>query len=167
MLRRGVKYFRRFRLIRTVFTVFSVVFTLLGTGLAVLVLTVISLVVLPVAVLCGFAVVFASAVLRRRAIRGIEGELRGKRVSVFFPEREGKGLDSTFLDGVCRRLADEGETVLVVTPYFISPSGLGGRGGFLAYRKESESVYLVRRYLFFALRKKLLETETERTVCYY
>lgn len=167
MFRRGIKYFRRFRLIRTVLTVFSVVFSLLGTGLAVLVLTVVSLVVLPIAVLFGFAAVFTSTVFRRRAIRELESEIKGRRVSVFFPEREGRGLDSDFLDRACRRLADEGETVLVVTPYFISPSGLGGRGGFLTYRKEAESVYLVRRYLFFAIRKKLLETEAERTVCYF
>ncbi len=164
-LRRGIKYFRRFRLIRTVFTVFSVVFALLGTGLAVLVLTVLSLVVLPLAVLFGFSAVFISTVFRRRALDELEPIVKGRRVSVLFPERA--RFESGFFEQLCRRFANEGEVVIIVTPCFVSAAGFGARRPFVTYREEAEGLYLVRRYLFFALRKRLLESKTERTVEYF
>jgi hypothetical protein len=63
--------------------------------------------------------------------------------------------------------AEEGVTVIVVTPYTVSGRGLGGRGRFFTARREADHLYVVRRHYFFTLRRRVLDRlDGEITVVY-
>ena len=57
--------------------------------------------------------------------------------------------------------------VLVVSPYPVSPRGLGGKGSFFTARKEAEGIYLVRRHYFFMLRKRVLDAMGQNITMIY
>ena len=87
-------------------------------------------------------------------------QLEDRRVYVFF------GIDSPFGQGNAMSFAErENSAVLIVSPFWVSPRGLGRRKPYLNVRQERAHVYLIRRYFFFSLRKKLLTPD--KTVLVY
>lgn len=165
---KALKYFRRFRLIRTLFTVFSYIFTFLGTGVALIIISVIFLVIMPILAIFGFAAVFISVFKRNKVCAFMNQELKDKKVFVFFPPRDPKYYKCPFFVGNCQDMANaENSAVIVVTPYFMLSEGIFSRHAFLTVRKESDNIYTVRKYIFFTLRKRVLERNTKRTVYFY
>ncbi len=162
----AMRYYKPFRIIRRVFTFISLAVTLLGTGVALLILTVLSLVILPIAVLIGFAAVFCSMLGVRRARRRLGDELKGKRVEMVFPSRERMYDGSDYLCAWAEHTARNGEVMIVVSPYFVSPRGLFGRKRYLTLRAEQERVYILRKFAYFRLRRHF-EKLAERVVCYF
>ncbi len=159
---RAMRYYKPLRMIRRVFSVIYFSVTLLGAGVALLVLTVLSLVVLPILVLSWFALLILSMLGIRRAKRQLSAELAGRGVEVIFPTRESL-LGSEFLRGWAKSGGDG--LLIVVSPYFISPRGIFGKKQYLTLRKESERVILIRRFAYFRLREPL--KAAARVVCYF
>ena len=163
-----LKYFRRFRLIRTLFTIFSYIFTFLGTGVALIIVSAIFLIIMPIFAVVIFAAVFLSVFKRKKVCAFMKEELNEKKVFVFIPPRDPKYYNSPFFVGNCRDMAkSENSAVIVVTPYFMDAKGINSHRAFLTLRKESDNIYTVRRYIFFTLRKRVLEKDTERNVYFY
>ncbi len=164
---RAMKYSMPFRIVRRIFTAVSLAVTLLGTGVALLVLTVLSLVVLPIAVLIGFAAVFSSMLGVKNARDRLSRELKGRRVEIVFPSRERIRNGSELLCAWAKGNAARGDALIVVSPYFVSPRGLFGRCGYRTMRVECEHVYVLRKFAYFRMRKDLFTRIAERVVCYF
>ncbi len=164
---RAMKYYKPFRIIRRIFAAVSLAVTLLGTGVVLLVLTVLSLVVLPIAVLVCFGAVTASMLGVRKARRRLTDELGGRRVEVVFPSRERIRDGSELLCAWARSRANGDGALIVVSPYFVSPRGLFGRKAYLALRVDGERVYILRKFAYFRIRKDLFTRIAVQVVCYF
>ena len=143
-------YLRRIRMISILIRVVSVIFSVLQTGALVLLTTAVLFILLPILLLLILVGTIAALADRRRSLRILERELTGKRVYVFFCIRGGFGESNA------RALAREGNTtVLVVSPYWISPAAFGSHRPFVNLRREEEALFLIRRYFYFSVRKRL------------
>lgn len=161
VIKRLVLYLRRLRVVRIILSVALAVGTLLTVGL-------LSAVALPF-LFFGAGVLTVMAGLRSRRMNGIlAAELAGARIRILIPPRGLSLSDGSFFIRNARAMAaEQGVAVLVVTPYLLSPRGLGGRGGFFTARKESDGLFVVRKPYFFALRKQVLDASgADVTVVY-
>lgn len=153
-------YIRRFRMISFIVRLAGWMFTIVQTGALVLLTTAVFFVILPL-----LAVILAGALITalldtRRSLHWMKRQLEDRRVYVFF------GIDSPFGQGNAMSFAErENSAVLIVSPFWVSPRGLGRRKPYLNVRQERAHVYLIRRYFFFSLRKKLLTSD--KTVLVY
>ena len=78
--------------------------------------------------------------------------LEGREVYVLFLTKH----ENPFLAQNAKSLAmQENCTVLIVSPYWISGRGLFAARFFCTVRKETENIYLVRRYYLFMLKRKV------------
>lgn len=93
--------------------------------------------------------------------------LAEKAVCIFFPAREPNFFDSCFFVGQCREMSSNGYAVLVVTPFFISQKGISGNKMYLTVREDLDNVFMVRRYIFFALRRNVLERSVKKCIYFY
>ena len=144
-------YLRRVKLIQTVLSLTVAV----GTLAAVAALWV---AVLPFLILGVGGLTLWISLRARRMSRRLEESLAGQRIRVLIPSR-GKALrtGSFFIRWAQSMGHEEGVTVLVISPYLLSPKGLGGKGFFLTARKEADGVYILRRHYYFALRRRVLD----------
>ena len=95
-------------------------------------------------------------------------KLAAKNLFVFFPARGDRFEESRFFKGNCLDLASKKDcAVLIVSPYYIFKKGLGGKKFFFSVREEAKNVYIVRRYAFFYLRKRLIDTADKQAVYFY
>jgi hypothetical protein len=149
--RRVVRIWRRLRLVRIITAVTAAV-------VATLLLSAVFLTLIPFFML--FALVaFLAVCLRAKATNKKMAEvLSGKRVRVMIFSDAVAFRGDTFAEGCAKAMARESDTaVLVITPYFFSPRGLGGRGMFFTARREANDLYLVRKCYYFLLRRRVLD----------
>lgn len=156
-----VVYLRRVRVVRIILSL------LLAVG-AVATVAVLSAAVLPFLFL-GAALLTVLAALRSRRMNQVLLEaLRHRRVRVLVPS--GKAAlteDSFFVRNARAMAAEEGVAVIVIAPYTLSSRGLGGQGAYFTARRETDDLYLARRYYFFILRRRVLDIlDGEITVMY-
>ena len=143
-------YLRRVRMISFLLRTFSVLFSILQTGALVLITTAVFFILLPVLLLFFLLIAIAALLDRKRSLRLLEQELLGKRVYVFF------GIQGEFGKGYLRALAAcEGNAVILLSPYWISGKGFGRPLPFLNLRRDAPSLFFVRRYFYFSLRRRL------------
>ena len=76
-----------------------------------------------------------------------------KRIYVLFLTNP---MGKFFQANVQSLAAKENAIVLVVSPYWVSPRGIAGKGFFCTARREAANVYLIRRYYYFSLQKAVL-----------
>ena len=146
-------YFRRARAISFVFRVVGWILALLRTGTLLLLTTVLFFVILPLllAIVLGF--LLAALLDTKKSLSRLQKAIGERPVWVFFSTGE-FGRENALA------LAESGERVcLIVSPRWISPSGHGTKKFYLNLRTESENCYLVRRYFYLHLRKKLSRTD--------
>lgn len=154
--KRGLTIFRRIRIVTILFRVLTLLFTLLQTGTLVILSTVILLVLLPLVLVLMLAILITAAVESRRSNRYLAQALAAHRVCVLFPSDEARPFFVQYVN----RLRAEGFAVIVVSPYLLSSRGIEGIsqkcGFYSTLRCEAPSIYLVRRYYFFSLRRRVL-----------
>lgn len=144
-------YIRRFRMISFLVQLTGWIFTIVQTGALVLLTTAVFFVILPLLVVVLAGALLTALLDTRRSLRWMERRLHGRRVYVFF------GIESAFGAGNAVSFAErENTAVLVVSPFWVSPKGLGRKKPYLNVRREHAHVYLIRRYFFLSMRKKLL-----------
>ena len=159
--------FRKFRLVSTAMRVISSAVTFIGAGAFFIFLSGIALFFIPVAAIFCLGVYLASMLFRKRSFRELEKRLGNKDIFVFFPQGERPfERDSCFADTLSKMQSKHSFTV-IVSPYFISAKGFGGRGYYQILRFENENVCLIRRHAFFALRRRLLGKRSEKTTYIY
>ena len=144
-------YLRRLRVVQTVLSLAAAI----GAVAAV---AAFSAAMLPFLIL-STAVTALLAVLRsRRMNRLIQEALEHQHVRVLVPA--GKSAlreNSFFVRNAQSMAAEQGEAVVVISPYLLSPRGLGGKGWYFTARQEADGLYLVRRHYFFLLRRRVLD----------
>ena len=158
---RIARFWRRLRLARTITAVVAAV-------IAALLVSAVFITILPFLLIFSLVVLLAAAFRARIANRMMTERLTGKRVRVIVMPDSVTFRDDTFAERSAKAMSREPNTaVLVVSPYFMSPRGLGGRGMFFTVREEAEDLYLVRRCYYFLLRRRVLDAMCgEVTVMY-
>ncbi|MBQ7335357.1 MAG: hypothetical protein IJW92_02655 [Clostridia bacterium] len=150
---RGLGYFRSFRVITVLIKILATVITVVETGALVLLSTVLFLIVLPLLIALMLGILLTALLESRRTNRMLKAETDGKRVDVLFLPTQ----DSTFFKGnITSRAADPNCAVIVVSPHWLKTRGLNPGKFYCTARKEAPHVYLVRRYYFFSLKKRVL-----------
>ena len=144
-----LSYFRRARAISFFFRVLGWILTVLRTGTLLLLTTVLFFIVLPLllAALIGFLV--TSFWDMKKSLSRLLLAIGERPVWVFFSVGE-FGLENALtLSGGGDRLC------LIVSPHWVSPKGGISHRFYLNLREESKNCYLVRRYFYLRLCKKL------------
>lgn len=127
---------------------------IIDAGAALVVMVAVFAILLPVLLTAALATLIISLVSSRSANAKIKAELE-RDVTVFFAG-DGQMQKNGFFAGTVREAAARG-TVIVVSPHFFDPRGLGGRGYYVCTRREEPGVWLVRRSYYYYLRRTLLE----------
>lgn len=143
-------FFRRFRTVTILIRLTGWIFAALQTGTLLILSAAVFFVLLP---LIGILAVFLFLVAvtdRRHSKRRLQAALAGSRdVTVFFSP-------GTVTAATARELAgNPAHTVLIVSPYWISGRGSDGKRAryYANLRRESDRVFLLRRYFFFSARR--------------
>ena len=143
-------YLRRVRMISILIRVISAILSFLQTGALVILTTAVLFILIPILLLLLTVGTVIALIDRKRSLRILERELTGKRVYVFFC------IQGDFGEENARTLARSGEiTVLAVSPHWISASGFGSHRPFVNLRREEGSLFLIRRYFYFSVKKRL------------
>ena len=153
--KRLLSYVRKFRMITFTLRVITIILTILETGALVILTTAVFLVLLPIVAALMLGILVTARIDSRRANQAMRKALEGKRVYLFFLPRG----EASFLCAWARELAREGNAVVLISPYWISPAGISGRKFYFTVRKEETDLYLIRRYYFFSFRKQVLKKE--------
>ena len=150
-----VTYFRRFRLISTAMRLLSVIISAIEAGAAFIIAAGVVLALSPAAALCLLASEIDAAISTASDLACVRRLAQAGGVTFVFPPRDRRVLGS---GGTLTRHAAElslGGTVLIVSPYTLSPRGAGGRGAYSSMRREADGVFLLRRRFYFKLRRKM------------
>ena len=145
------RYMKRFQLMQTVIPIVLAI----GAVVAVAIVSPLAVLILFVGVILPAAFILLRF---RHANRMLRRELNGRRIRILIPPRKSALEENSFFVRNAHAMAAEDKvTVIVVTPRPLSNRGLGGSGSFFTARKESETLYLVRRHYFFTLRRWVLD----------
>ncbi len=151
--RRGLEWFRRFRLVAILLRTVAFVWGILQTGAMVIFSTLILLVALPLLVALMLGILLTAVLETRRSNRMLLEKTENKNVYVLFLPRERCDFFTANAYDLAR---NEGHTVIAISPYWISSRGLKKGYFYCTVRREAESLYLVRRFYFFALKRRVL-----------
>ena len=164
LYRRGHRFwihFRRYRLISRIITVIAALLTVMGTGAAMLILSLIALLVLPIALLPLGGTMLLGWFRRGHQNRILQPEVEDRIVYLFFPSEI---REQSFSAATMRQLAQHPQcAVFIVSPYSWSSKGLGGSGFYLNARQESPHLFLLRRHYFFFF-KRLLNAQSSKRI---
>lgn len=154
--------FRRYRLISRIVTVVATILTLMGTGAAIFLFSLITILLLPVTALLAGGTMLLGWFGRGRQNEALREEVIGRTVYLFFPS----ALRSpSFSAHTMHLFAQQPQSaVFIISPYAWSGVGLGGHGFYINARREAEHLFLLRRHYFFFFRKLLAECKAQRTV---
>lgn len=145
---------RRFRTLRLILRIIGWLLRLLQAGTLIVLTTAVFFVILP---LLGITALIASPIAlsdRRRSKKRLSAALADSHGCVFF-FTAGRMTYRT-----ARELSlDHGFTVLIVSPYWISPRCADGAAGhpYVNLRQESDGVFLIRRGFFFCAKSMALK----------
>ncbi len=148
-----ITYLRRFRLIAFLLHILSSIFVILQTGALIIVSTIVFLIILPLLTALMLGILLSALLEAQKTKRVLLPKCKNKTIYVLFATTE----NSSFFIGNAKELASHSNSlVLVVSPFWISPKGLFQKHFYCTARKEADDLYMVRRYYFFHLKKKVL-----------
>jgi len=148
-----LSYIRRFRAVTYTIRALSFVLGILETGALVLLSTALFLVILPILFALMLGILITARIESGRTNHTLATISQSGRVYVLFlPAHAGD-----FFTENAKNLARQGDTVLIVSPYWISPNGLSKGAFYCTARREADRIYLIRRYYFFSLQKHVLK----------
>jgi len=142
--------------------ILSIVSLALRAGAFVLLATVLFVVILPLTAVMMLAILLTALLGARKTNRRLRDETKERRICVLFLAAD---TPNVFLFANAQDLAKRGYTVLLVSPYLLSPRGMKKGHFYCTARAESEHIFLVRRYYFFSLRKHVID-ERKATYVY-
>ena len=151
--KRLLAYVRKFRTVAFIFRVIGILITVLETGALVIFTTVIFLILLPILAALMLGILITARIDSRRANRTMKAALEGKKTYLFFLPREA----SAFFFSNAQSLAAKGSAVILISPYWISAKGFQKGHFYFTVRQETKNIFLIRRYYFFSLRKRVLK----------
>lgn len=151
--RQWLAYLRRFRTLTLIYRTAAAVIAVLETGAFVVLSTALFLIVLPLAGALMLGILLTALLESRRTNRRLRRAFAGRTVCVLFLRE----TPSPFFAANALDLARRGNAVAVVSPFWISARGLKKGGFYCTVREELPRVFLVRRYYFFAMKKRVLD----------
>ena len=147
-----LSYFRRARAISFFFRAAGWILAILRTGTLLLLTTVLFFIVLPLLLTLLIGFLLAAFWDMKKSLSKLLSAIGERPVWVFFSV--GKfGTESAL------SLSTEERLCLIVSPHWISPKGGISPRFYLNLRAESENCYLVRRYFYLRLYKKLHQSD--------
>ena len=150
-------FLRRFRMLRLILRTVQWLFMLLEAGTLIVLTTAIFFVLLPL-LAAGIAALLPIALAdRRQSRKRLSAALADSRGAVFL-----FAPGAVAYQTAVTLAAGHGYTVLLVSPYRISPRRTDGAPGqfFLNLRREADGVFLIRRSFYFCARKLADEGRT-------
>lgn len=142
-------YFRRARAVSFFFRALGWVLTVLRTGTLLLLTTVLFFIILPLLIASLIGFLLAALWDMKKSLSGLLAAIGERPVWVFFSV-------GAFGYGNALTLSEDADRVcLIVSPHWISPKGVGSSRFYLNLRAEGGNCYLVRRYFYLRLCKKL------------
>lgn len=154
---RILTYFRRFRLISFILRFAGRVIAVIETSALLLLAATVLIIIIPPLLLVTLITLITAWTQSIRLNRRFAVELTGRKVYMFLPAAMSLLRDGSCLHATAAELADsDGRIVFVVTPGFFSPRGFGSRRFFFTSRKCADGIYLIRKYYFFMLRRRIL-----------
>lgn len=154
--------FRQYRIISRILTVLATMFAAMGTGAAMLVITLLCLLLIPAALLPLGGTTLLGLFRRRAQDAHLRPLLAGRTVYLYFPLRI---RTPSYAHGMLRALALRPHSaVFVISPYVWATHGFGGRGFYINARDEGEGLFLLRRHYYFSFRRMLGEQTVQRIV---
>ncbi len=151
---RILTYLRRFRLVGFLVRIASWIALGLETGALLLLSTALLLILLPPLLFLALALLLTVLIEAPQKKRELMARTAKKRIYVLFLQEE----PTPFEIWNIQDLASQPESlVLLVSPFCISPRGMQKGAFYCTVRKERESIYLVRRYAFFYLKRNVLQ----------
>lgn len=145
-----LSYLRRFRMLRIILQVIGWGVTLLRAGTLIVLTTIVFFVLLPLLAVLLVIVPLIALLDRRKSKRRLSDALSDSREVVFF------FTDGSVTAQSAADLArDRQRTVLLVSPHWISGRATNGSSArfYVNLRRESERVFLIRRYFYFSARR--------------
>ena len=156
---RILSYFRRARAISFFFRTVGWILTVLRTGTLLILTTVLFFILLPLLLSVAVGFLLAAFLDMKKSLSKLQKAIGERRVWVFF------SVGRFGYASAMKEAEGESHLCLIVSPHWISAKGGGSRKFYLNLRAESENCYLVRRYFYLYLRKKLL-TSDQLTLVY-
>lgn len=148
-------FMRKFKLVSGTLRVAALLVSALETGAAFIIAAGILLALSPTFMLLLLAFSLDSLISGKRAEALVSRISKDKKIIFVFPPRGALG-DRRYLAHNARTLAKSTVTAaFIVSPYFFSSRGIGGRGAYSSVRREADGVYLIRRQTYFLLRRRL------------
>ena len=164
---KGLKYFRRFRLLSIILRWITKIVVLAESGFAHVASLSVFLVALPFLILFAIFSLTAALFRRRNALKEFKKRLNNKRCYILFASREQikrKNSQNGFFYSNAKNLASDGSSVIIVSPFFFSKKGFEKTDFYVTAREENENIYLVRKIFFFILRRKIIEKVTSEQI---
>lgn len=163
---KGIKYFRRFKLLSTLFRWITRLIALAESGVALVASLSVFIVALPFVLILSLISLFAALFRGRSMINEMRKKLDGKKIYILFAEKEQikrENSEKGYFYSNAKDLASEGSSVIMVSPFFFSKKGFEKKNNYVTAREERENIFLVRKIFFFILRRKVIE----KTSCDY
>jgi len=148
---RAFKYFRNSLWVTRILKYGAIIYQYLQAGAFVLLYTAFFILIIPI-FLAVTAVTLAIALILRKQNADRILSAAAPQIDIRIP----KDKDTFEKDDRFAPQSDKNVTVLVVSPFFLRKNGHGARQNmYICARKEADGVYLVRKYFFFYLRRRL------------
>ncbi len=145
------RYFRNSLWVTRIVKYGAIIYHYLQAGAFVLLYTAIFILIIPILLAVTAVTLTVALILRKRNADKILTEA-GTQIDIYIPKnKEIFDSNDRFIPQ-----SEEKRTILVVSPFFLRRNGRGERRQmYVCARKEAENFYLVRKYFFFYLRRRL------------
>ncbi len=167
LIYRFTSFIRRITFISTVITILRVIFIALSTSAFFVFLIAGTIAMLPFAVICAIFASVHTIVSFRYYDKLFKKRLYGKTLYLFFPSKEDTIDQNLCLSHYTKALSHKKAVVIIVSPYYFSSKGIGGKGIFMTCRREAENIYIIRRRYFFIFKRKILNKRNSDTFLIY
>ena len=149
---------RKYTFITTTLKILTFIFGVLQSGAIIVLFTGTMAITVPLTLIFSYAAAVLTFIFRKRLTAKSRAMLSGKSVTVFFPPRSRAFEEDSYFRGMVRDAArNEDSLSVVVSPYAFSPAGISKKKSFfLAVRRESERIIIMRSHYFFTFKKKIL-----------
>lgn len=172
LYKKALTYFRKFKLVSTVMRVISSIFAILGTGAFFIFLSGALIFIIPTVLLFCMGIYVINLLARAKAFKRIKEAVAGREIIVFFLPRERDHARLSYFAKAVDAVSNGAEAnrfIIIVSPYFwISDELSDKRAGFYPVaRFDKENACFLRQHSFFLLRKRILESNDDKTVYIY
>lgn len=165
-----MSYFRKLGVVPITIKAISYILVLVETSAALFLIATSFIVIIPLVTAIFASMIISAVVSYRTDNKRMSLAIDGKNIFVFFPRGKDELSGRSFWTSSLLDIASHKDSaVIIVSPFFLSISGLGGKHNrfYTNLRRERDNVFLVRRHYFFSLRKHVLTKNSDKLTLVY